>query len=523
MLGSAANTRAASRSRCRRSRTHLDVDADRAATARDRDDCEGAGVRQAERALRPRPTTAGLPCAGSPQCRQRRSNRHRGRIVARAPRRGSRAPRRARRRSGHGRELGRARRRPRAARRRRGASERGRPRHRAGRGRSRTAARRRSRHSRASVATRRSPSAPAPVRKLLRIRPCSRSRPTRTAGIIRTSPIHDGGRLVPPPEIPERAERIRAAIADAGLGEIRGPDEFGPEPVLRVHTTEYVEFLETAHARWCDGNREPADARSGAVRPPDPRPAPRRHRRTSSPSSAGTRTTPIRSSTARGRPRPRRSTSRSPRGAPVADGRRTPRAYGLCRPPGHHAAADSFAGYCYLNNAAIAAQAWVDRGARVAILDVDFHHGNGTQQLFYDRDDVLFVSLHADPADDYPYFLGFASRDGAGARARATPATSRCRPEPTGTRYGPALDPAIDVDHEVRARWPGRVARRRHRGRGSRHASNSSPTTTRASAPRSARSPPRRCSCRKAATRSTCSAATSSACCAPFAGERASP
>ena len=79
-------------------------------------------------------------------------------------------------------------------------------------------------------------------------------------------PIHDGGRLVPPPEIPERAERIRAAIADAGLGEIREPDEFGLEPVLRVHTTEYVEFLETAHARWCAATGQPAVGGSGAVR-----------------------------------------------------------------------------------------------------------------------------------------------------------------------------------------------------------------------------------------------------------------
>ena len=121
-----------------------------------------------------------------------------------------------------------------------------------------------------------------------------------------------------------------------------------------------------------------------------------------------------------------------------------PRAYGLCRPPGHHAAADSFAGYCYLNNAAITAQAWVDRGARVAILDVDFHHGNGTQQLFYDRDDVLFVSLHADPADDYPYFLGFASERGWGAGEGYT----RNFPLPPGTdwaRYEPALDAAVEA------------------------------------------------------------------------------
>jgi acetoin utilization deacetylase AcuC-like enzyme len=116
----------------------------------------------------------------------------------------------------------------------------------------------------------------------------------------------------------------------------------------------------------------------------------------------------------------------------------------LCRPPGHHAAADSFAGYCYLNNAAIAAQAWVDAGARVAILDVDYHHGNGTQQIFYDREDVLFVSLHADPAVEYPFFLGYADERGWGAGQLA----NRNFPLPLGTdwsTYGPALDEALAV------------------------------------------------------------------------------
>ena len=77
-------------------------------------------------------------------------------------------------------------------------------------------------------------------------------------------------------------------------------------------------------------------------------------------------------------------------------------------------------GYCFLNNAAIAAAAWADRGARVAILDVDYHHGNGTQQIFYDRADVCFVSLHADPAYEYPFFSGFTPERGAGAGEGAT-------------------------------------------------------------------------------------------------------
>ena len=112
--------------------------------------------------------------------------------------------------------------------------------------------------------------------------------------------------------------------------------------------------------------------------------------------------------------------------------------YALARPPGHHAAVDSFAGYCYLNNAAVAAQAWVDRGARVAIVDVDYHHGNGTQQIFYDRDDVLFVSLHADPAFEYPFFLGFADERGLGRGRGLQPQLSDAR----GHRVGHVLSRA---------------------------------------------------------------------------------
>jgi acetoin utilization deacetylase AcuC-like enzyme len=89
-----------------------------------------------------------------------------------------------------------------------------------------------------------------------------------------------------------------------------------------------------------------------------------------------------------------------------------PLAYALCRPPGHHAYHDLYGGYCYLNNAAIAAQWLVERGHRPAILDIDYHHGNGTQAIFYDRADVFFCSLHADPEDEYPYYCGFAAERG---------------------------------------------------------------------------------------------------------------
>lgn len=91
-------------------------------------------------------------------------------------------------------------------------------------------------------------------------------------------------------------------------------------------------------------------------------------------------------------------------------------AFALCRPPGHHATADQYGGYCFINNAAVAAQMFRTAGAeRVAILDIDFHHGNGTQSLFYDRADVMFASLHGAPQEAYPYYLGYKDETGQGA------------------------------------------------------------------------------------------------------------
>ena len=123
-------------------------------------------------------------------------------------------------------------------------------------------------------------------------------------------------------------------------------------------------------------------------------------------------------------------------------------AVGLCRPPGHHAARAVFGGGCYLNNAAITAQWLRDRLAdRVAILDLDFHHGNGTQAIFYQRDDVFYASLHGDPDRSFPYFTGWPSERGVGKGGGWT----LNLPFPSGID-GPAylalLDEAIDAVNE---------------------------------------------------------------------------
>lgn len=88
--------------------------------------------------------------------------------------------------------------------------------------------------------------------------------------------------------------------------------------------------------------------------------------------------------------------------------------YGLCRPPGHHAGTNIYGGYCFFNNAAIAANNFVKSG-KVAIFDIDYHHGNGTQDIFYDTDSVLYVSIHADPYFEYPFFSGYKDETGQGS------------------------------------------------------------------------------------------------------------
>lgn len=221
-----------------------------------------------------------------------------------------------------------------------------------------------------------------------------------------------GGLLVPPFESPVRAETILARLKARDLGEVIKPESHGLAPVLAIHDADYVDFLRICWAEWvAEGFEGEAMA-------------------TAWPSRRMTRSQPPRnidgkigfyclaSETAISD-----GTWEAARAAVdvvlsaqalVTAGERA--AFALCRPPGHHAAQDMFGGYCFLNNAAIAAQAFLDAGARrAAILDVDFHHGNGTQAIFYDRPDVLFASLHGDPDDAFPYFLGGADERGAGS------------------------------------------------------------------------------------------------------------
>lgn len=235
------------------------------------------------------------------------------------------------------------------------------------------------------------------------------------------SPLHAGhagtmelmsGAIVPGFEKPSRAEIIKARVESEKLGSILAPEVHDLAAAKRIHKPDYIDFLPTVYPEW------EALGRSGSAIP---------------------YTWPTRG--LRGDIVPDTIDARLgyysfDAGAPFVKGtweaikssydvaltgaklvkNGEPAAFALCRPPGHHAGAGFMGGYCYINNAAVAAQWFLDQGAkRVAILDVDYHHGNGTQEIFYSRADVQVLNLHGDPMVEYPYFLGHADEHGEGA------------------------------------------------------------------------------------------------------------
>ncbi len=212
----------------------------------------------------------------------------------------------------------------------------------------------------------------------------------------------------PCPEKPARIDALLGAVQRLG-GTVVQPPDAGFDPILRIHPQRYVTFLQSIHARW---SRIPG---ASAEVIPNIHPANRtdgyplsavgqagfHQTDTSCPISAQTFAAAY------------ASAQTAIHGADLLTKERA--VYALCRPPGHHAFAELAGGFCYLNNSAIAAQRLTDAGRKVAILDVDLHHGNGTQGIFYDRPDVLTVSIHAHPERYYPFFWGYPDERGTGA------------------------------------------------------------------------------------------------------------
>jgi acetoin utilization deacetylase AcuC-like enzyme len=239
------------------------------------------------------------------------------------------------------------------------------------------------------------------------------------------------GALVPCFEVPARADHVLAELQRRQLGAVLEPQAFDEAALSAIHSPRYLNFLATAWDQWVA--LDPAHADKDIL----PSVWPTRTFRTDiEPDNFAAKVglysydagTPFTSGTwvaAQEGAHCALSAAQA-----VLAGDRA--AFALSRPPGHHAGGDFFGGYCFLNNAALAAQHLRNAGMqKVAVLDVDYHHGNGTQAIFYDRPDVYFASIHGDPRTEYPFYLGHADEAGAGAGLGA----NLNLPLPRGTDY----------------------------------------------------------------------------------------
>ena len=219
------------------------------------------------------------------------------------------------------------------------------------------------------------------------------------------------GKFVPCLDTVNRADAVAEALRDRSLGTFEQAPAASQADLLAVHTADYIEFLKTAWAEWYEAFGSDTDGF------PFVWPNWRLTRKCPktidgkigyysidgiSPITEGVWPAAIRAAGAA------LAAARS-----VIDGDRL--SFALCRPPGHHAGPDLMGGTSYINHTALAANLLTIEGSHTAIVDIDAHHGNGAQLIFWDRNDVLTISLHGDPAYEFPYFSGYADEAGEGA------------------------------------------------------------------------------------------------------------
>ncbi|SQF98553.1 acetylpolyamine aminohydrolase [Paucimonas lemoignei] len=218
------------------------------------------------------------------------------------------------------------------------------------------------------------------------------------------------GQMRTPQEVPQRAQNLLQAVDTLGFA-IEEPADFGLEPLLAVHSAAYLTFLESAHANWKQMPEDWGDEVMSNIFVREPNAL--RGILAQAARYLADGSCPVGESTWRSA----YWSAQSAVAAAKAVLKGAPAAYALCRPPGHHARAEAAGGFCYVNSAAVAAQVLREGFQRVAVLDTDMHHGQGIQEIFYDRDDVLYASIHGDPENFYPGVAGFEDEQGAGAGA----------------------------------------------------------------------------------------------------------
>jgi acetoin utilization deacetylase AcuC-like enzyme len=254
--------------------------------------------------------------------------------------------------------------------------------------------------------------------------------------------VFDGGLRVPYLENPDRMDRILAALHSVDWTELVEPTDFGLKPIRDVHDKHYLDFLAAAWTDWL------------ATHPKDPS--------TLLPATFALRRHPHRPKSLLGRAgyymmdlsacivagtysAALASANCALSAAQTVTSEEAHSAFALGRPPGHHAGKDYAAGYCFINNASVAAN-WLSSKGQVAILDVDYHCGNGTQDIFYDRDDVLTISIHADPDFEYPSYMGYADERGEGPGL----GFHRNFPLPRGTDDAAYLETLVQANQLIR-------------------------------------------------------------------------
>ncbi|HEV3423506.1 MAG TPA: histone deacetylase family protein [Paraburkholderia sp.] len=216
------------------------------------------------------------------------------------------------------------------------------------------------------------------------------------------------GQMRAPQEVPERAARLVAAVKSLNF-DVREPADFGTAAIAAVHDMNYLRFLEEAHTAWKQMPDDWGDEVMSNIYIREPNPL--RGILAQAARYLADGSCPVGEHTWRAA----YWSAQSALAAAAAVNHGARETYALCRPPGHHARADAAGGFCYLNNAAIAAQALRKQYRRVAILDTDMHHGQGVQEIFYGRNDVLYVSIHGDPTNFYPVVAGYEDERGVGA------------------------------------------------------------------------------------------------------------
>src|SRR6266508_347231 len=221
--------------------------------------------------------------------------------------------------------------------------------------------------------------------------------------------VFDGGLRTPYMENPDRMDRILNALTQTDWADLCEPRDFGLDPIYAVHDKDYIDFLASCWTEWLASEAKDKSTLLPATF------ALRRHpqKPTSLLGRAGYYMMDLSACIVAGTYQAALASANCALSAAEAVAKGEQAAFALCRPPGHHAGKDYAGGYCFINNASVAAN-WLSAKGKVALLDVDYHCGNGTQDIFYERNDVFTISIHADPNFEYPHYWGFADETGAG-------------------------------------------------------------------------------------------------------------